>query len=341
MRVPRRSVVRRAVDGDALALGHRADEQPALGQRHVGGEGRQQAWSSPPASTNWIGSAPSADPTAWSGSAISNAAVVRRSRPRTPRPGGPGRRAARRRRRSSRWRRRGAAPRRVRRLGTAVGLDQHPRASGSPRPSTASPPAAQPWRPAQSPARRRARRPTAAPGALGTEPSTVTATTTSSAEVRSPPTTRRPDQRALLGEALGEVERPRPPAGPRGAARPTVSECARPPIALMSERFGGRGPVPDVGRRGPVAAEVPVLDEQVGGDHDVAVADAQHGGVVAGPDAAPARPAGTARRAPRSARTHRRPPGSRSAGKVMASIPPDSPHVGPPGSCRGTPCTIG
>ena len=36
--------------------------------------------------------------------------------------------------------------------------------------------------------------------------------------------------------------------------------------------------------RGPVAPEVPALDEHVGGHHDVSVADAQHGRVVAGAD---------------------------------------------------------
>ena len=35
---------------------------------------------------------------------------------------------------------------------------------------------------------------------------------------------------------------------------------------------------------GPVAPEVPALDEQVGRDHDVPVADAQHGRVVTGSD---------------------------------------------------------
>ena len=44
------------------------------------------------------------------------------------------------------------------------------------------------------------------------------------------------------------------------------------------------GPVADVLGRGPVAAEVPALDHEVGRDHDVAGPDPQHGRVVAGTD---------------------------------------------------------
>ena len=70
----------------------------------------------------------------------------------------------------------------------------------------------------------------------------------------------------------------------RGAARPTVSECAVPPIALMSERFAAAAWRPTSRGRGPVAAEVASLDQQVGGDDDVAPRGAQHRGVVAGAD---------------------------------------------------------
>ena len=108
--------------------------------------------------------------------------------------------------------------------------------------------------------------------------------TTSSARVTSPPTTLAPTSAALVGEAAGEVQRPLRPAGRPGAASPMVSEWARPPMALMSERFCAAARWPDVLGAGPVAAEVPALDHQVGRDDHVAVADAQHGGVVAGPD---------------------------------------------------------
>ena len=92
------------------------------------------------------------------------------------------------------------------------------------------------------------------------------------------------DQVALLGEARRRSRAPSAPAGRAGAPRPIVSEWARPPMALMSERFCGGGPVPDVGGLGPVAAEVLALDEQVGRDHDVTLAHPEHRRVVAGAD---------------------------------------------------------
>jgi DNA-binding Lrp family transcriptional regulator len=46
----------------------------------------------------------------------------------------------------------------------------------------------------------------------------------------------------------------------------------------------GRRAMADVIGRGPVAAEVPALDEEIRRHHDVSVADAEHGRVVARPD---------------------------------------------------------
>ena len=63
-----------------------------------------------------------------------------------------------------------------------------------------------------------------------------------------------------------------------------VSDVARPPIALMSERFCAAARCPMSVGRGPLAAEVPALDHQVGRDHDVAGLHPQHGCVVAGAD---------------------------------------------------------
>src|SRR4051794_22831876 len=65
---------------------------------------------------------------------------------------------------------------------------------------------------------------------------TVMATTTSPAVVRSPPTTAAPTRAASseIPSARSSAQRTGRSAG---AARPTVSECAVPPIALMSERF--------------------------------------------------------------------------------------------------------
>ena len=69
-----------------------------------------------------------------------------------------------------------------------------------------------------------------------------------------------------------------------GAASPTVSEWAVPPIALTSERLAAAALRPMSPRLGPLAPEVPPLDQQVGRDHDVALRGADHGGVVTRPD---------------------------------------------------------
>ena len=52
----------------------------------------------------------------------------------------------------------------------------------------------------------------------------------------------------------------------------------------MSERFWAAARWPDVRGLDPVAAEVLPLDHEVGRDDDVAGADPQHRGVVAGAD---------------------------------------------------------
>ena len=112
---------------------------------------------------------------------------------------------------------------------------------------------------------------------------TVTAITISSARVRSPPTTLAPTAGALGGEPAGEVERPlRGQVGRRGQADGERVGGAAHGVDV-GEVLRGRA-VADVLGAGPVAAEVPALDHQVGGDDDVPVADAQHGGVVAGAD---------------------------------------------------------
>ena len=208
---------------------------------------------------------------------------ARRSRRRSRRRGARPRRAARRRRRSSRSRR----PRRRpgRRRTAAPG-------AGRPRPAPAASGSRGPGRRARrppSPAGRRARgrRPARAPerstGASVHAPSTVTAITTWSARVRSPPTTLAPTSahssakpRAkssahCTGRSAGRGE----PDGQRGRAaahRVDVGQVLR------------GGPVPDVLGGGPVAAEVPALDHQVGRDDHVPGAHPQHGGVVAGTD---------------------------------------------------------
>jgi hypothetical protein len=101
--------------------------------------------------------------------------------------------------------------------------------------STASPAAAHPWRPAIA-----TTSPTWAPlrstGAVSQVPSTVTAMTTSLDMVRSPPTTLAPTRAA--SSAIPSARSSAHWAGrSAGAPRPTVSEWAVPPMALMSERL--------------------------------------------------------------------------------------------------------
>ena len=88
-----------------------------------------------------------------------------------------------------------------------------------------------------------------------------------------------PDQGALLGEAAGEVEGPlrRQVGGGRQADGERRGAAAH---GVDVGEVLGRGPVADVVGFGPVPAEVPSLDHQVGRDHHVAVADPQHRGIV-------------------------------------------------------------
>ena len=92
--------------------------------------------------------------------------------------------------------------------------------------------------PAGPPARRR--RPAWAPlrstGATSQVPSTVIATTTSLAVVRSPPTMFAPT-RAASSVMPSARSRAHCAGRSAGAASPTVSECAVPPMALTSERL--------------------------------------------------------------------------------------------------------
>ena len=91
------------------------------------------------------------------------------------------------------------------------------------------------------------------------------------------------DEVALGREPGREVERParRQVAGGAQADRQRVRAATH--GVDVGEVLGG-GAVPDVGGLDPVAAEVLPLDEQVGGDDDVALTHPQHRGVVAGPD---------------------------------------------------------
>ena len=170
----------------------------------------------------------------------------------------------------------------VRRLRAAVGLDQHPRGA-----EAAAEHGQSPGGPALAAGEREhvagPRRRSAAPGRLVQAPITVTAMTTWSARVRSPPTTLAPTRahssakpRAkssahCTGRSAGRGEADRQRGG-AAAHRVDVGEVLR------------GGAVADVGGRGPVAAEVPALDHQVGRDHDVAGLHPQHRGVVAGSD---------------------------------------------------------
>ena len=153
------AVVRRAVDGDALPVGDRADHRPALGQRAVRERREQRVVVSPAEDERDRVGAQWPPPTACSGSGDLEgvAAYVDRD-PGRRRRGGRRRPAARRRRRSSRWRRPRRRPGRRR---TAA------RGGGRPRPAPAASGTRGRGRPARRPpspggrsarARRRARR---------------------------------------------------------------------------------------------------------------------------------------------------------------------------------------
>ena len=90
--------------------------------------------------------------------------------------------------------------------------------------------------------------------------------------------------------------RPTAPGRSAGAASPTSEHGRRrPPIASMSARFCAAALWPTSAALGPVAPEVPALDEQVGGHHDPPVGRRQHRGVVAGTEQHRPVPAAAAR----------------------------------------------
>ena len=109
------------------------------------------------------------------------------------------------------------------------------------------------------------------------------ATTTSFGRGQVSPDDVRADQGRLLGDAVGEVERPLHGQVGRGgkADRQRVGRAAH---RVDVGQVGRGGLAADVAGRGPLAAEVPALHEQVGRDDDVALRGAEHGGVVTGAD---------------------------------------------------------
>ena len=160
-------------------------------------------------------------------------------------------------------------------------------ASGSRAPSTASPPAAQPWRP------RDARR--TSPGCGAGRGAPAPAVARAEHGHRDHDLVRRGSGRRRRREAptrahssaipSREVERPLRPAGRPGPPSPTVSECAAAAHRVDVGEVRGRGPVAD--RRSAEAQSRrkcrPSTSRSVD-DHDVPVADAQHGRVVTGAD---------------------------------------------------------
>ena len=247
------------------------------------GKVASREWSSPPPRMRLTGSTPVAAPTAWSGSGISNAS--RRTSMATPRllgeMAGVGEQAVGHVDHRGRAGLGGDGARVVRRLGTAIGLDQHARgAEATPqdrepagRPSLASTESEHvPGLRARPQHRRLRARPE-----HGHRDHQLVGRREVSADDRGA------DDRALLGEALREVQRPLggQVAGCREPDRQRVGASAH---RVDVGEVRGRGPMADVAGGDPVAPEVAALDEQVGGHHDVAVADAQHRRVVAGTD---------------------------------------------------------
>ena len=219
--------------------GDRPDHRPALRAAPTpAGNVASSAWSSPPPSTNDAGSAPVAAATACSGSGISSAS----ERTSIATPDAVGEVAGVREQAVGDVDHRGGAglggrgrPGVVRRARAAVGLDQHPRgAEAAPehRQSAGGPALAAGDR--QHVARRT--RPSAAPAARCRRRSRSPRSPPGRAEVRSPPTTEAPTS---SHSAANPAANSSAHAAGRsaGAASPTVSECARPPIALRSDRF--------------------------------------------------------------------------------------------------------
>ena len=278
------AVVRRPVDRDALALGDLADDQPALGHRGPVGEGRQQrvVVAAAEDEAERVGAQRRAHGGERLGDLERAAAHVDRDPALAGQVAGLGEQPV------------GDVDHRG---GAGLGGDLARRRTaardgGRPRPARAASGTRDPARPVPrrpSPGGRASAStsPGAAPlrttGAWVHAPMTVTAMTTSSARVTSPPTTLAPTSAASAAKPAGEVERPlhRQVGGHGHADGERVGATAH--GVDVGEVLGGR-PVADVLGAGPVAAEVPALHHQVGGDDHVAVADAQHRGVVAGPD---------------------------------------------------------
>ena len=182
------------------------------------GKVASRAWSSPPERMNWSGSAPSAAPTACSGSGTSKAPV--RTSIATPLASARCPASAS---RPSEMSMSAVAPASaaclaggVRRLRAAVGLDEHPRRAEA---------AAQDGQPAGGPALAAGEREHVAGLGARAQHRRLEALAEHGHrdhDLVGPGDVAadhgRPDDRALLGEAAGEVERPRDRAGPR--ARP-------------------------------------------------------------------------------------------------------------------------
>ena len=266
---------------------------------------------------NWSGSAPVRRRRRPAAARATSNAALRTSiaTPESRRRGGRRRRAARRRRRSSRWRR---PPRRPARRRTAAPGGGRPRPAPAgernPRPSTASPPAAQPWRPAMRERRRPGSAPERSTGAWVQAPITVTAITTWSRRVRSPPTTLAPT-------------RAHSSAKPRAKSSAHWAGRSRGRGQADGERVRAAAHRVDVGevlRRGPVADVLGRWPSRGGSagprragrwrPRRGPCADPQHRGVVAGPDQHVLALAGRARRS--------------------AAISPNSPDVGQGGVRR-------
>ena len=183
-----------------------------------------------------------------------------------------------------------------------------------PRPASGTRARARPARPRPSPAGPRTppRRPAAprsgspAPGRRRS-PSAVTASTSTSARTTSPPTTRAPS-----GSASARIPSASRSSQSTGVSGGTASPSSSPVGDGAHRRDVGEvlrgGLVADVLGRGPVPAEVPGVDQQVGRGDDAPVRGREHRGVVA------------RARAPADRRPRRRT--ARSAGRRARTRPP-------------------
>ena len=217
------------------------------------------------------------------------------ARPRRRRPRGRRRRPARRRRRSSRWRRRAAAAGPAsyggsgrRYASTSTRGERKPAARAPP-----SPPAAHPCRP-HSATTSPGRAPERSTGAWAHAPSTVTAITIAVGAGHVTADDAGTDQRRTRRRSPGRSPAPTRPAGRPARPARRSARCARPPIALMSERFCGGRPVTDVrGRRPSPGGSAGARPSGRWRPRTCPVAHPQHRGVVARARPARARPGGT------------------------------------------------